>query len=61
MLLTEDFNGLLQDCGNSSALALELPHSCTKPSISITVLNSLPAQFQLLYLMVYMLNPFEET
>ena len=26
-------NGLVQDCGNSSALALELPQSCTKPSI----------------------------
>ena len=26
-------DGLAQDCGNSSALALELPQSCTKPSI----------------------------
>ena len=27
-------DGLVQDCGNSSALALELPQSCTKPSIN---------------------------
>ena len=26
------FNGLVQDCGNSSALALELPQSFAKPS-----------------------------
>ena len=26
-------SGLAQDCGNSSALAIELPQSCTKPSI----------------------------
>ena len=23
-------SGLMQDCGSSSALALEIPHSCTK-------------------------------
>ena len=27
-------NGLVQDCSNSSALAMELLPSCTKPSIS---------------------------
>ena len=26
-------NGLVQDCSNSSALALELPQSCPKPSL----------------------------
>ena len=26
------FHGLAQDCGNSSALALELPQSCAEPS-----------------------------
>ena len=26
-------DGLVQDCGNSSALALELPQFCTKLSI----------------------------
>ena len=26
-------NGLVQDCSNSSALAMELLQSCTKPSI----------------------------
>ena len=26
-----EINGLVQDCGNSSANALELPQSCTKP------------------------------
>ena len=28
-----DFYGLAQDCGNSNALALELPQFCTEPSI----------------------------
>ena len=28
-----DMDGLAQDCGNSTALALELPQSCAKPSI----------------------------
>ena len=27
------FDGLVQDCSNSSALAMELLRSCTKPSI----------------------------
>ena len=30
---TEYFDGLVQDCSNSSALAMELLQSCTKPSI----------------------------
>ena len=29
----EHIDGLVQDCGNSSALAMELPQSCTKPLI----------------------------
>ena len=29
----KDMDGLALDCGNSSANALELPQSCTKPSI----------------------------
>ena len=29
-------NGLVQDCSNSSANALELLQSCTKPLIDIT-------------------------
>ena len=33
--LTYPFNGLVQDCSNSSANALELLQSCTKPSIFI--------------------------
>ena len=28
-----NFNGLVQDCNNSSALAIELLQSCTKPLI----------------------------
>ena len=28
-------DGLVQDCSNSSALAMELLQSCTKPSISL--------------------------
>ena len=36
MTMTEmgDINGLVQDCSNSIANALELLHSCTKLSIS---------------------------
>ena len=30
-------NGLAQDCGNSSALAMELLQSCIHPSISDTL------------------------
>ena len=26
-----DIDGLVQDCGNSCAVALELPQSCIKP------------------------------
>ena len=32
-LQKEGVNGLVQDCGNSSALALDLLQSCTKPLI----------------------------
>ena len=32
-LLQWDIDGLVQDCSNSSALAMELLQSCTKPSI----------------------------
>ena len=31
---TLDIDGLVQDCSNSSALAMELLQSCTKPLIS---------------------------
>ena len=34
-----DIDGLVQDCSNSSALAMELLQSCTKPSISSIVYN----------------------
>ena len=44
-------NGLVQDCGNSSADALELPQSCTKPLVNPPQhgsdgihLQSIPAQ-----------------
>ena len=30
----DNFNGLVQDCSNSSALAMELLQSCAKASIS---------------------------
>ena len=30
--MKHQFNGLVQDCSNSSALAMELLQSCTKPS-----------------------------
>ena len=29
---SEKFDGLMQECSNSSALAMELLQSCTKPS-----------------------------
>ena len=29
----DDINGLVQDCSNSTVLAMELLQSCTKPSI----------------------------
>ena len=28
-------DGIVQDCNNSSALAMELPQSCAKPSIAL--------------------------
>ena len=34
-------DGLAQDCGNSSASAMELPQSCAKPSINSTDLITL--------------------
>ena len=37
--------GLVQDCGNSSAYALELPQFCTKPSISSFPVNIPPARW----------------
>ena len=30
-----DIHGLVQDCGNSSALAMELPQSCAEPSTPV--------------------------
>ena len=35
---TTPFDGPVQDCGISSALALEIPQSCTKPSIWTLIL-----------------------
>ena len=35
LLLKENIDGLAQDCSNSSALAMELLQSCTKPSICV--------------------------
>ena len=32
-IIVVHIEGLAQDCSNSSALAMELPQSCTKPSI----------------------------
>ena len=33
-IIQKHIDGLVQDCSNSSALAMELLQSCTKPSIS---------------------------
>ena len=35
----EDIDGLVQDCSNSSALAMELLQSCTNPLIWFTLLH----------------------
>ena len=32
-VMSEYFNGLVRDCSNSSALAMELLQSCTEPSV----------------------------
>ena len=32
---SQDINGLVQDCSNSIALAMELLQPCAKPSISV--------------------------
>ena len=43
--LNEDYtDDLLQDCSNSSALALELLQSCTKPSICPSIYQSIPSE-----------------
>ena len=34
-----DINGLVQDCSNSSALAMELLQSCTDPSMYGSICN----------------------
>ena len=39
-LHTAHINALVQQCNNSSALAMELLQSCTKPLIYILFLNS---------------------
>ena len=46
-------NGLLQDCSNSSALAMELLQSCTKPSIS--------SSFQTMACHLFSTKPLSET
>ena len=48
--VTQVIDGWVQDCSNSSALAMELPKSCTKPSIYslvrwvLTLYSSYPQQ-----------------
>ena len=49
-LCYEYFNGLVQDCSNSSALAMELLQSWTKPSICSFMMNPYSAQSWLLSL-----------
>ena len=34
LMIKKDIDGLVQECSNSSALAMELLHSCSKPSNS---------------------------
>ena len=40
-IILRDFNGLVQDCSNAIALAMELLQSCTKPSIWTNSSNEL--------------------
>ena len=40
-LWNTDIDGLVQDCSNSTANALELLQSCNKPSICICILSFL--------------------
>ena len=42
--LLRDIDGLVQDCSNSIANAMELLQSCTNPSISIYVLIDIKHQ-----------------
>ena len=42
LTLADNTDGSVQDCGNSSANALELPQSCTKPSIQLDRYWSMP-------------------
>ena len=39
----KDIDSLVQDCSNSIANAMELPQSCTNPSISSIVVSPMPA------------------
>ena len=39
-ILNEYIDGLVPDCSNSSALAMELLQSCTKPSIYDPIIGS---------------------
>ena len=39
-------DGLAQDCSNSSALAMELPQSCAKPSIHLPILDTFCVNMQ---------------
>ena len=38
-VLFDYIDGLVQDCSNSSALAMKLLHSCTKPTISFFLID----------------------
>ena len=45
IFLKEHFNGLVQDCSNSSLLAMELLQSCTKPSNFMYLLSFFTVRF----------------
>ena len=46
-------DGSVQDCSNSSALAMELLQSCTKPSISCHYLQYVRSLSLSLYIYIY--------
>ena len=46
-----NINGLVQDCGNSIANAMELPQSCTKPSMLYHPLICRPVARQLSFIL----------
>ena len=50
------FDGLVQDCNNSNALAMELLQSCTKPSFVFNVLSLFNSCYHLLFYVLVVIS-----